>query len=52
MTQVLQRLDARSGVEQAFVLVSPLLKLADVLVQRWLALDEVLLVVFLLVSLA
>ena len=52
VAQVFQRLDARPGVEQAFVLVSPLLKLPDVLVQRWLALDEILLIIFLLETLA
>ena len=51
VTQILQRLHPGTSVEQTFILVTPLLKLADILVQGQLRLEEVLLVFFLLVPL-
>ena len=45
VAEIIQRLHPCSSVEETFVLVSPLLKLLDVLDQTWLALDEVFLVI-------
>lgn len=45
MGEVVQRLHSWASIEQAFVLIPPLLKFTDVLLQTWFALDEVLLIV-------
>ncbi len=45
MAEIVQRLHSWASIEQAFVLISPLLKFTNVLLQTWFALDEVLLIV-------
>lgn len=48
MTEVVQRLDARSGIEKLLVLVSPFLQSLYVLVMIGFALNEVFIVILLL----